>query len=458
MDVGARWPSSTSRSPTPTRRPMSLDILLVDDEPTLLAALGDILEDVGHRVLPLADGDRAYDALQPGRFDVVITDVRLPGRDGHDIARKALQLCPAPAVILMTAFGEVPRAVEMLKLGARNYLTKPVDEDTLLAEVSRIEEGLGGAMDLEEQGVVARAPEMQACIRLAQRLARSDLPLLIHGETGVGKEVLARTIHASSPRQGGPFVAANCSALSPELIDSELFGHARGAFTGAHEARAGWLRSASGGTLFLDEVAELPPAAQARLLRALETGEVRPVGADRTETVDVRLVAATHSDLDERVKQGEFRQDLLFRLRGFQIVVPPLRQRPEDIPPLARLFLQRAAARLGNAPPEISDEAMGRLLSWHWPGNVRELKHVIETAAVLSEGAVLQARDLRFGGLPEPDEGDALDLRAAARRLEIAQIRRALAMTDGNRSKAATLLGISRKHLWDLMRKHGLSD
>ncbi|NOY27264.1 MAG: sigma-54-dependent Fis family transcriptional regulator [Oligoflexia bacterium] len=442
---------------------MALDILLVDDEPTLLVSLGDLIEDAGYTVTRYEDGAAAARSLHPGRYDVVLTDVRLPGMDGHALARLSLSLKPAPAVILMTAFGEVPRAVEMMSLGARDYLTKPIDETMLLSKLALIAQQQLPAKGDEQ--VVAEAPEMIEVLRLARRLARSDLPILIHGETGSGKDIVASFIHRHSSRSSGPFVPANCSAMPPDLIDSELFGHERGAFTGAHSARAGWFRSADGGTLFLDEVAELPTSAQARLLRALETGVVRPVGADRDVRADVRLVAATNADLGAMVRKGRFRDDLLFRLRGFDLVVPPLRRRPEDIRVLAQRFLRAAVDRLGGPDRHLDEAALSALLTWHWPGNVRELRHAIETAAVLADGPLIRVSDLP-AALARDTSGNAssdtdpptatLDLRDATRKVEVVQIRRALVISEGNREGAAGLLGISRKHLWELMRRDGI--
>ncbi len=431
---------------------MPLDVLLVEDEPTLLATLGDALEDAGHAVTRRDDGDAAAAALRRQRFDLLVTDVRLPGTDGYALARQALASPPpAPDVVLMTAYGEVAAAVEMLKLGVRDYLLKPFEEDALVALAAHLET-LRGGRDLAAP--VARSAEMQQVLGLARRVARTDVSVLLTGETGVGKEVVARVVHASSRRAAGPFVAVNCAAIPRELIESELFGHVRGAFTGAVANREGWVRAAEGGTLFLDEIGELSPEVQARLLRVLETREVAPVGTERRQPVDFRLVAATHRDL--RDPAGGFRPDLLYRVAAFEIRIPPLRERPADIPALAAHFLGALRGRFEEVPREVTPEAQAALASHPWPGNVRELRNAIEHAAVMAGAAPIRPDHLPPSIRDPGGEAAGLDLRAALGRVEAEQVRRALAVSGGHRSRAAALLGISRKHLWELMRRHGI--
>ncbi len=432
---------------------MPLEILLVEDEPTLLATLGDALEEAGHQVTRHQDGGGAMQDLEAGRFDLVVTDVRLPDVEGTELARSALARPLPPAVVLMTAYGDLGSAVEMLKLGARDYLTKPFEEEVLVSLAARLEVAVSERDDM----VVAASEEMKQVMALARRVGRTDLSVLITGETGSGKEIVARTVHASSPRTAGPIVAVNCAAIPGELIESELFGHTRGAFTGAATHREGWIRSADGGTLFLDEVGELSPGAQARLLRALDTHEVVPVGSERAVATDFRLVCATNRDL--RSDQSPLRPDLLYRISAFELHVPPLRDRVQDVPVLVRHFLDDLRTRFAEVPREVTDEALAALVAYSWPGNVRELRNAIERAAVMAGTG-----PLRVTHLPPLVSGDSsrserpLDLREAIGRVEAEQIRRALAVTQGRRGQAAELLGISRKHLWDLMRRHAIKD
>ncbi len=430
---------------------MPLDILLVEDEPTLLLTLGDALEDAGHSVTRSARGDEASRLLGERGFDLLVTDIRLPSSDGHTLARQALATRPRTEVILMTAFADVEQAVALMRAGATDYLCKPFHEDTLLARVREIEERLVPALR-EGAEPVAESPAMRALLRLARRVARADVPVVLTGETGVGKEVIARFLHACSTRAAGPFLPANCAAIPAELVESELFGHERGAFTGASQSRQGWMRAANGGTLFLDEVGELSLDAQARLLRALETGTFMPVGADRAVTVNLRLIAATNRDLHAAAESGRFRKDLLYRLETFELAIPPLRGRPEDIVPLARHFAARAPTD-GEGPLTLSAATRSLLVAHAWPGNVRELKNAVEHAAVLAGSGAIEPEHLPPRVRAVASGGDPMDLRAALRRAEDEQVRRALAATEGRKAEAADLLGISRKHLWELIRR-----
>ena len=350
----------------------------------------------------------------------------------------------------MTAYGTVDRAVQMLKMGARDYLTKPFDEDRLLHLVNGLDALTHGPR------FIAASPGMAQLQRMAVRVARTDITLLISGETGVGKEVLARFVHDSSAYSEGPFVVANCAAIPGELMESELFGHRKGAFTGASSNRQGWVRAAHGGTLFLDEVGELTPAAQGRLLRVIETRSVVPVGCDKPVAVDLRFLAASNRDLRLEVAAGRFREDLLYRLAAFELCVPPLRERPEDIEALARGFLATLRERIGEAPMDLTPEAHACLAVYAWPGNVRELRNAMDHATVLAG-----ATDVRPEHLPVLVRGlapkeSSLDLRAAVARVEGEQIRRALGVAAGHRVRTAELLGISRKHLWELMKRHDI--
>ncbi len=430
-------------------------VLLVEDEPTALLALGDALEDAGYQVVCTADGGRARALLASTCFDLMVADVRLPGCDGYQLAREALEKTPPVAVILMTAFGEVDRAVEMLKLGGRDYLTKPFSEEELLERVAKVAQELAARPPRSDEPV-AVSQAMKELLKLACRVARTDATVTVLGETGVGKEVVARYVHNCSPRAERAFVAANCAAIPSELIESEMFGHLRGAFTGATAARKGWLRSAHGGTLFLDEVGELSSAAQAKLLRALETHTVTPVGADKPSAADFRLITASNRSLDEQTATGSFRLDLLYRLNVFELTVPPLRERPEDIGPLVGHFLQELRKRAEDVPLGITSEAL-ELLSVHdWPGNVRELRNAVDHASILAGSERIQAEHLpaRLRGQLETEE--PLNLKQSTERLQARQIRAALAIAVGHRVRAAELPGVSRKHLWELMKRHGI--
>ncbi len=430
-------------------------VLLVEDEPTALLALGDALEDAGYELVCTADGARARALLGSTCFDLMVADVRLPGCDGYQLAREALDKSPPVAVILMTAFGEVDRAVEMLKVGVRDYLTKPFSEEELLARVASVVQELAARPPASDEPV-AESQAMRELLKLACRVARTDATVMILGETGVGKEVVARYVHGCSPRTGHAFVAANCAAIPAELIESEMFGHLRGAFTGATAARRGWLRSAHGGSLFLDEVGELSQAAQAKLLRALETRTVTPVGADKPEVADFRLITASNRSLDEQTATGSFRLDLLYRLNVFELTVPPLRDRPEDISPLVGHFLGELRKRSEDVPIGITAGAL-ELLSVHpWPGNVRELRNAVDHAAILAGSERIQAEHLPAKLRGQGEAEDPLNLRQSTDRLQARQIRAALAIALGHRVRAAELLGVSRKHLWELMKRHGI--
>lgn len=428
---------------------MSLRILLVEDEPALLLTLSDALRDAGHSVVASASGTQAAASLRQGGIDLLVTDIRLPGMDGCDLANLAIEQIPAVPVVMMTAFGRVDQAVGMMKRGVLDYLTKPVSEAALI----RIADAVARAA---ERGAGPDAPiavsaSMSAVLRMARQVAASPSSVLITGETGVGKEVVARYLHRVSPRAGGAFVAANCGSIPADLVEAELFGHTRGAYTGARDARLGWIRAADRGTLMLDEIGELSPSAQASLLRALEERAVLPIGADRPIPVDFRLVAATHRDLDAAQAAGQFRRDLFFRISAFELAIPPLRDRVEDIPPLVHRFvaaLDRSCV--------VTDEAMATLLAYPWPGNVRELRNAVEHALILAEGNEVGPHHLPARVRARVPSDEPFALRQVLERVEAEHVRRALVLTEGRRQRAAELLGISRKHLWELMRRHGI--
>lgn len=432
---------------------MSLKILLVEDEPALLVTLAEALTDAGHEVTRAATGTAGAALLRDRSFDLLVTDIRLPGVDGCALAGMAHDRPVPVPVVLMTAFGQVDQAVAMMKRGALDYLSKPIDEAALVGiahRIARARTSGGAAAGMP----VAQAPRMVEALRLAAQVAASPASVLLTGETGVGKEVIARFIHRTSPRASAPFIGANCASIPPSLIEAELFGHTRGAYTGAQGARLGWVRSADKGTLLLDEVGELSPAAQASLLRVLEERAVQPVGADKPIPVDFRLIAATHRDLDAEQERGAFRSDLYYRLCAFEIRIPPLRERLEDLAPLIQWFLNAMPA--GTAPSRITPAAADVLAAYPWPGNVRELRNSVEHACILAGTQDIQVIHLPRRIQARVPSSEPLALRHAIERVEEQHIRRALALSSGGRQRAADMLAISRKHLWELMKRYGI--
>jgi DNA-binding NtrC family response regulator len=404
-------------------------------------------------------------------FDVVICDVRLPQIDGLTLFRKIRKEAPGTDVILMTAYSDVGQAVSALKEGAYDYLTKPFDMDELLLQVRRIDEvrSLRRELDnartaLGDRGsstpLVGQAPAIRRIQEMVTMVAQSDAPTLITGESGTGKEVVARMVHEQSSRRDKPFVAVNCGALAENLVEAELFGHERGAFTGALRKRDGRFKAADGGTLLLDEVAELPLPAQAKLLRVLQEGTVEPLGTNTPVRVDVRIISATHRNLQDRIKTGLFREDLFYRINVIELQIPPLRERSSDIPLLVNHFLARMTPP-GVPSPSISPAAWAALSQYPFPGNVRELSHAIEHAMVLSGGKEISLQHLPQTMItstpPEQREielpsNDIRPLQAAIRDFEHAYLLRALRATEGKRARTAELLGISRKTLWEKLR------
>jgi DNA-binding NtrC family response regulator len=385
--------------------------------------------------------------------------------DGMELLRRLAARAPAPRVVLVTAHGSERQAVDAMKAGAFDYFRKPFDADELLAVVRRAletvrlaheNERLAGELALSRTMVFASEPMRRLAVLVA-RVAPRDVTVLLVGESGTGKERVAEAIVLASRRADRPFVRFNCAALAPELAEAELFGHARGAFTGAARARPGLFREADLGTLLLDEVGELAPSAQAKLLRVLQEGEVRPVGEERPRTVDVRVIAATYRDLAEEVRAGRFREDLLYRLDVVKLRIPPLRERPEDVPVLARHFLDRFAQRFGVEPLRVPDALFDRLAVHGWPGNVRELENAIEGLVALSPPDGLDLALLPGGGAPA-SEGPPLPLKERVQAYERGLVVEALRAARGSRTEAARRLGISRVTLHDKLRRYGLGD
>jgi DNA-binding NtrC family response regulator len=418
-------------------------LLVVDDEPSFRALLRDILESAGHGVTEARDGAEALAFLERGSFDVVLTDRQMPGVGGLELVRRVRAKASAPPVVVLTAHGSIPEAVEAVRLGAADYITKPLPSPEALVD-------LVASLLPREEGdeIVTADPAMKELLSLVDRVASRDIAVLVTGESGAGKELVARRLHARSPRAKGPFVAVNAAALPETLAESELFGAEKGAFTGAEQSRAGRFEEASGGTLFLDEVGELPAALQSKLLRVLEERVLRRLGGSRDLPVDVRLVAATNRDLARESESGGFRQDLFFRLAVVVVNVPPLRERPGDVPLLARHFAARLAARHGVRLPEVTDDALAALTAHAWPGNVRELRNVLERAVVVRGGEPIRGDDL---GLAAPS-ASPLDRVHREREALLAALRR----TGGRREEAAKLLGISVRTLYYRLKQWGI--
>jgi two-component system response regulator HydG len=435
-------------------------VLVADDDAGIRYTLRDILESAGVEVEEAGDGEEAMSRLSQGVFDLVVSDLRMPKLDGMELIKRVAALPSAPKIIMITAHGSERQAVEAMKAGAFDYFKKPFENDELMVVVRRAvgtvrleaeREQLAGELNLS-RSLLFQSPPMKKLALTVQRVAPRDVTVLITGESGTGKERVAEAIVRGSRRADKPFVRFNCAAITPELAESELFGHAKGAFTGAVRARPGLFREADGGTLLLDEVGELDPQTQTRLLRVLQEGEVRPVGEERPVRIDVRLVAATHRDLAARVQSGHFREDLYYRLKVVTIELPPLRARPEDIAVLARHFVARSAERFGAGSLWLSPEQLSELESYAWPGNVRELENVIESAVALSHDARLEL------ALPGAAPAEVATLKQRVDAYERGQIVAALEATQGNRSEAARRLGISRATLHEKLKKHQISD
>ncbi len=439
---------------------MKARVLVVDDDASVRYTIREILDSAGIEVIDAESGERALQRLAEGAVDLVITDLRMRGMDGLALLKRLQQEARPPRVILITAHGSERLAVEAVKAGAWDYFRKPFEMDELLGVVQRAVEAVALQHDNERlraertlsRSMVFASPAMSRLAVLVERVAPKNVTVLITGESGTGKERVAEAIVAASGRADRPFVRFNCAALSPELAEAELFGHARGAFTGAHRARPGLFGEADGGTILLDEVGELESGTQARLLRVLQEGEVRPVGEERPRKVDVRVLAATHRDLRELASQGRFREDLYYRLNVVNLRVPALRERPEDVAVLARHFLSRFAARFGTGPLQLPSQAMARLCAWGWPGNVRELENTIESLVALSQDGEIDL-DLLPGGAAGAASTPALTLRERVDAFERGLIIEAMRAAGGNQAEAARRLGIPRVTLHDKLRK-----
>ncbi|MGD8375848.1 MAG: sigma-54 dependent transcriptional regulator [Acidobacteriota bacterium] len=455
---------------TPTRG----RLLVTDDEATQRTMLQAILTRAGFEVETARDGAEALERLQNENFDVLVTDQRMPGMDGLTLLERARSLDPSLPVVLMTAYGSVSSAVAAMKQGAADYLTKPFEREELLLVLEktlrhrRLEDevaALRGALKERYRlgNLIGASPPMQEIFSMIERIAHTDVPVLIRGESGTGKELVARAIHEASHRADGPFVALNCAAIPETLLESEFFGHEKGAFTGAIRSHAGRFEQADGGTLFLDEIGAMRIDLQAKLLRVLQEKEVQRLGSTVTRKVDVRILAATGENLEEAIRERRFRDDLFYRLNVVPVALPPLRERAEDIPLLVNHFLERSAERLGREPRGVDPEVMDRLQRWPWSGNVRELENCVERMVLLGRGPRIGVADLPpdlRDGVGEPqDPGGGFLLPPEGVRLgdlERDLILQALERYRGSLRPAARALGISYKTLQYRIRKHGL--
>ena len=437
-------------------------VLIVDDDAEMRALLADHLGAEGHAARAAADGPAALAALREAEYDVVIADLRMQGMDGLEVLRQARTIRPEARVIIITAFGSIESAIAAMRAGAYHYVPKPfklaeislavgkaLEDRRLREENRRLREEVAGRYRFHN--LLGASTAMQAVFALIRQAAPGDSNVLITGESGTGKELVAKALHYNSPRAEQPFVPVNCAAVPAGLLESELFGHVKGAFTGAVAARRGLFRDAEGGTLFLDEVGDMAPELQAKLLRAIEDRAVRPVGGDEAVPLDLRLVAATNKDLAARIQEGLFREDLYYRLAVIPIHLPPLRDRRDDIPLLAEHFLQRAVAASGKPVGTFTPEAMAALLRHPWPGNARELENVVERAVMLTAGEQIPPEALLLDASPAP--APAALLAQAARRptlkdLTAEYVALVLREVGGDKDKAAEILGVSKRSLY----------
>ncbi|MBI4538520.1 MAG: sigma-54-dependent Fis family transcriptional regulator [Gemmatimonadetes bacterium] len=458
------------------------EILIIDDHDSMREGLELLLRRRGHRTSSADGGKRGLELLRERAADLVITDLKMAPMDGIEVLRQVRQMAPETDVLVITAYGSIERAVEAMKLGAADFITKPFSSEEFAVKVDRLLADRTERERLRSENVALRventylreevearygeivggSPAMEKVFRWIDRVARSDSTVMIYGESGTGKELVARAIHARSARGAGPFIRVNCGALSESLLDSELFGHEKGAFTGAERRRRGRFELAHGGTLFLDEVSTISQTTQVRLLRVLQEREIERVGGEETIPVDVRIITATNTSAQQLLGNENFRDDLFYRLHVVPITLPALRERKEDISLLVRHFVAKLRDRTGSRVTGISDEALERLTVYDWPGNVRELENVIERALVLADGGLIEEHDLPF--LPHTEGAAAaasvpvggLDLNAAVEGLEERLLRQALALAKGVKAEAARLLGIKPSALYYKLEKYGI--
>jgi DNA-binding NtrC family response regulator len=445
-------------------------VLVVEDEAYVRDSLVEILRARGFEATAAGSVDEALAQVSRAPLDAVLSDLKMPKKDGLELVRRMQAASPDVPVLILTGHGTVASAVECLRAGATDYILKPVEPDALELSLVRALEARALRREVRylrsavaTETAIGESPAWKRVLAMVQAAAPTDSGVLLTGESGTGKELLARRLHALSGRAGGPFVKVNCAAVPLEIWESEFFGHRKGSFTGAQSDRDGRFQLADHGTLLLDEVGAMPSAGQAKLLRAVQDGEFERLGDEQATRVDVRVVASTNSDLDAEVQRGHFRADLFYRLNVVRISVPPLRERQEDIPPLARHFASEIAARLGREAPELSPVALARLRAYHWPGNVRELRNAIERAMILDPAQGLESLDLAQEGAPVPlavsaPSGDReLNLRESLNRMERELLLEAQRRAGGVRKEAARLLGIDPRNLAYYLHKHDLA-
>ena len=450
-----------------SRQAVTMNILIVDDEPAIRETCAEVAKQSGMKVITVASAEEALEVLENSSVDILLTDLMLQQSSGLELLKRVHDTSPMLPVIVLTQYGTIDSAIAAIRLGAVDYVTKPFridelrsrlesaaravelqQENRLLREQLRTKPGFGGLIGVSER--------MQRVYKIVQKVSLHEYPVLILGESGTGKELVAKSIHFSGPRKDRPFVPVDCSSLVPTLIESELFGYVKGAFTGALHGKQGLLEAANGGTLFLDEIGDMPVDLQAKLLRALQEREVKPVGSTERRRIDVRIIAATNRDLDSAIKAGSFRQDLYFRLNVVQVKLPALRERKSDIPLLVTSFLERFSASQQTSR-DISEDAMRQLISYDWPGNVRELENAIERAVALSSGPIVHVADLPSSlqyptseRLPERNELVPLE------ELERRAILRTLRETAGDKLQAARILGIGKTTLYRKLKQYNL--
>ena len=443
-----------------------LSILIVDDEDATRELCRDIASEMGLEVRTASTTNEALEVLEQSPIDIVVTDLRVPQLGGLELLKRISSIQPNTAVMVLTQYGTIETAVEATRLGAQDYVTKPFHIEELRAKIARLVQSVELDHEnrvLREQlrtrpgfgGLIGVSPKMQRVYKMVEKVSQHNYPVLILGESGTGKELVARSIHFLGVRQNKPFVPVDCSGLVPTLIESELFGYVKGAFTGAQHARTGLLEAGSGGTVFLDEIGDLPVDLQAKLLRALQEREIRPVGATERVRIDLRIIAATNRDLESAIRTGGFRQDLYFRLNVVQIKLPPLRERKSDIPLLVNFFLEKFS------DPQrpirtISEDAMRRLMAYDWPGNVRELENAVERALALGSGPILHIADLP-SNLQQSSSEKSLESNelTTIEEMERRFILRALRETNGDKLAAARLLGIGKTTLYRKLKQYG---
>ena len=455
-------------------------ILIIDDEENMRHMLQTMLTQYGYTISTAGDGAEGLKKIAECVFDFILCDVKMPQMSGMDFLKAGKEQLENTTVIMMSAFGSIDMALEAMKLGAYDFISKPFKNEEIRLVIKKAEERerlkqenielkerlqrMGGSLAFGK--MVGRSPAMQAVFSIALKVSRFGSTVLITGESGTGKELVAQGIHQESDHRSGPIVAVNCAAIPENLMESELFGYVKGAFTGADKDKKGLFEQAHGGTLFLDEVGDIPIALQPKLLRALQENEIRPVGGTKDKEVDVRVIGATSKNLEEEMQAGKFREDLYYRLNVVPIKLPPLRERPEDIPLLCHFFINRFNETLGSQIKNIAAPAMAELINYTWPGNIRQLENAIERAIVLSEDATLELKNFDFGKPPAAENlaanngnggrYDGYSLKIAKAELESRMIRKALAATSGNRTHAASLLEISHPSLLSKMKLFGI--